>query len=74
MLLLDKYRVMSILSTRTVEGRDIGFVRLALRLTVKNVWDYEELMKRKLTPSEEELIKTKSELRQIKHVAERLLR
>ena len=71
---LAKDRVMPIVAARTVTGYDVGDARQALRLTIKNVWDYPEMLRRKLTPTKDEKAKVKQELVVIRRTAKKISR
>ncbi len=43
--------------------------RSALRLIVKNVWDFEEMMRRGLVPTEQQLQDTLRDIKQIQETA-----
>ena len=64
---------MPIVAARTVTGNDVGDARQALRLTIKNVWDYPEMLRRKLTPTKDEKAKVKQELVVIRRTAKRII-
>ena len=70
---LDKNLVFPILSSRAVTGRDVGAARQALRLTIKNVWDYPEMCRRGLLPTDVEKTKVCQELSVIKSTAKQIL-
>lgn len=63
---------MSTLRSEAVQGRTIGKARQALRLTVKNLWDFEEMMRRGLVPTAEELATTRRESEQIQTTARKI--
>lgn len=52
---LSKDCIIATLKSKAVKGRIIGNARLALRLTVKNVWDFDEMVRRGQLPTEKEL-------------------
>ena len=60
---LAKDDVMSELAN-TPSG-DAGLWRYAIRLVVKNVWDYEEMIRRGIKPSAEQLLRATDELERI---------
>lgn len=66
---LGKETLMPVLRSEVVKGMTIGMARLALRLTVKNFWDYEEMMRRGLTPTAKELDVTRRKIKQIQKIA-----
>ncbi len=41
---LPKEAIIPALKSSVVKGKTIGFARQAIRLIVKNLWDYEEMM------------------------------
>lgn len=53
------------LRARDVTGQKVGLARLALRLTIKCVWDYPEMWRRRLVPSEKENARTLNEIDQM---------
>lgn len=63
---------MHIVKTKTVKGKVIGLARAALRLIVKNVWDFEEMMCRGLKPTAEQLQVTRSEIERIREIARQI--
>ncbi len=69
---LGKEILMSTLRSEAVQGRTIGKARQALRLTVKNLWDFEEMMRRGLVPTAEELATTRRESEQIQTTARKI--
>lgn len=62
---LCKESVMARVRSKAVRGLAIGKARQALRFTVKNVWDFEEMVRRGLEPTTHELQVTRSELKRI---------
>lgn len=66
---LGKETLMAMLRSEAVTGRTIGKARQALRLTVKNLWDYEEMIRRGLVPTAKELDVTRREVKQIQKIA-----
>lgn len=66
---LGKEAIMRIVKTKTVKGKVIGLARAALRLIVKNVWDFEEMMRRGLVPTEQQLYDTLRDIKQIQETA-----
>jgi Uri superfamily endonuclease len=69
---LGKEPIMHIVKTKTVKGKVIGLARAALRLIVKNVWDFEEMMCRGLKPTAEQLQVTRSEIERIREIARQI--
>ena len=69
---LGKHTVLPILAERIVTGKEAGQARLALRLTVKNVWDYPEMIKRKLLPTDKQIKAVDNELKEIRKTAKRI--
>ncbi len=59
---LSKPAIMSTLKSSTVTGKTIGMARSALRLTVKNLWDFEEMMRRGLVGTANERQVTRQKL------------
>ncbi|QDT33941.1 GIY-YIG nuclease family protein [Thalassoglobus polymorphus] len=66
---LGKEAVISILKSSNVQGRTIGMARLALRLIVKNLWDFEEMTHRGLLPTDNELQAVECEVERIQRAA-----
>ena len=60
---------MTTLRSKAVKGRTIGKARQALRFTVKNLWDFEEMMRRGLVPTAKELRVTRCDVKQIQKIA-----
>ncbi len=52
---LRKGAIIPALKSSVLEGKTIGFARHAIWLIVKNPWDYAEMMRRGLVPTEREL-------------------
>jgi len=71
---LGKETIMQTLRSKAVKGKMIGKGRAALRLTVKNVWDFEEMMRRGLEPTAEQLQVTQSEIERIREIASQIER
>ena len=69
---LGKDTVLPVLAERIVTGKEAGQARLALRLTVKNVWDYPEMIKRKLLPTDRQIKAVDNELKEIRKAAKRI--
>ena len=69
---LSKESVLETVRSKAVRGQEIGCGRAALRLIVKNVWDFEEMMRRGLEPTAEELQKTQSEIERIREIAKQI--
>jgi hypothetical protein len=51
-----------VLKGRLVRGKLVGMARLAVRLTIKSVWDYPEMQRRGIAPSGTERTKVRQEL------------
>ena len=66
---ISKKAVFPILASRVVTGKEVGQARLALRLTIKNVWDYPEMQRRKLTPTACQIGEVQRELKVIRSTA-----
>ena len=71
---LGKETIMQTLRSKAVKGKVIGKGRAALRLTVKNLWDFEEMMRRGLEPTAEQLQVTLSEIERIREIASQIER
>ena len=71
---LGKETIMQTLRSKAVKGKVIGKGRAALRLTVKNLWDFEEMMRRGLEPTAEQLQVTLSEIEWIREIASQIER
>ena len=71
---LGKETIMQTLRSKAVKGKMIGKGRAALRLTVKNLWDFEEMMRRGLEPTAEQLQVTLSEIERIREIASQIER
>ena len=71
---LGKETIMQTLRSKAVKGKMIGKGRAALRLTVKNLWDFEEMMRRGLEPTAEQLQVTLSEIEWIREIASQIER
>ena len=69
---LCKERVNTILNSQSVSGEEIGWVRCAQRLTIKNVWDYPEMVRREILPSEEQQEQVQKQLTAIQKAAKRI--
>ncbi len=69
---LRKETIMSTLRSKIVHGRTIGLARQALRLTAKNLWDFEEMMHRDLVPTAKQLGVTRSEAKRIQMIARQI--
>jgi hypothetical protein len=59
---LAKDTVIPVLESREVTGKTVGKGRQALRLTIKNVWDFSEMCRRNLVPTERERSKCMDEI------------
>jgi hypothetical protein len=70
---LRKDRVLPYLQSRVVGGKVTGRARLALRLTIKSVWDYPEICERGILPSEVERRRTIDETAAIIAIADEIL-
>jgi len=62
---LSREKVWPVLKSRDIKGEVVGKFRLALALTIKCVWDYPEMCKRKLWPSKIEKEKALTEIETI---------
>jgi hypothetical protein len=71
---LGKENIMQTLRSKAVNGKVIGKGRAALRLIVKNLWDFEEMMRRGLEPTAEQLQVTLSEIEWIREIASQIER
>lgn len=72
---LSKESIVATLKAKNVTGTIIGKARLALRLTVKNLWDFEEMVRRGLLPTttERQTVETQIQrIRSITHQIERI--
>lgn len=69
---LGKEAVISILRSSNVNGRTIGMARLAFRLIVKNLWDFEEMTHRRLLPTDNELQAVECEVERIQRAARKI--
>lgn len=69
---LGKETIIQVVKTKTVKGKVIGLARAALRFIVKNVWDFEEMMRRGLEPTAEQLEKTRSEIGWIREITSKI--
>ena len=69
---LGKEAVISIVKSSNVKGRTIGMARLALRLIVKNLWDFEEMTHRGLLPTDNELQSVECEVERIQRAAHQI--
>lgn len=69
-----KEAIRRIVNTKTVKGEVIGKGRATLRLIVKNVGDFREMMRRGLHPTEKQLWKTWSEIEWIREIARQIER
>lgn len=67
-----KKTIMSMLRSKAVTGGTIGLARLALRFTVKNLWNYEEMIRRGLVPTEKELQEILGEVKEIHDVTRKI--
>lgn len=70
---LRKERVLPSILERAVSGKVTGRARLALRLTIKSVWDYPEMCERGILPSEVERRRTIDETAAIIAIADEIL-
>jgi len=71
---LSKASVIATLKSKTIKGTVIGKARLALRLTVKNVWDFDEMVRRGLLPTEQDLQTVKTQIHLIRSTVLRIER
>ncbi len=71
---LSKESVLARVRSKAVRGPAVGWGRAALRLTVKNVWDFEEMMRRGLEPTAQELQVTRNEIEWIREIASQIER
>eukprot|EP00456_Euglypha_rotunda_P042301 TRINITY_DN32_c12_g1_i3.p1 TRINITY_DN32_c12_g1~~TRINITY_DN32_c12_g1_i3.p1 ORF type:complete len:450 (-),score=53.15 TRINITY_DN32_c12_g1_i3:827-2176(-) len=71
---LSKESVLARVRSKAVRGRAVGWGRAALRLTVKNVWDFEEMMRRGLGPTASQLQNARSEIERIREIASQIER
>jgi Uri superfamily endonuclease len=71
---LSKESVLARVRSKAVRGRAVGWGRAALRLTVKNVWDFEEMMRRGLGPTASQLQIARSEIEWIREIASQIER
>lgn len=71
---LSKKSVLARVRSKAVRGRAVGWGRAALRLTVKNVWDFEEMMRRGLGPTASQLQIARSEIEWIREIASQIER
>ena len=62
---LTREHVQPILSRRSVRGMIVGGARLALKLTIKNVWDFPEMQLRGILADQEQCEQTLQELAMI---------
>jgi hypothetical protein len=67
---LTKEAVWPTLRSKSLKGRLVGYSRGALRLVIKNVWDYPEMMRRGLMPTVEEQAVVLREVEQIRSLTE----
>ena len=67
---LSKEFVWPIFTCRKVRGGVVGKARLALRLTIKSVWDFPEMQLRGILPAHREREKTNKELAAIVEIAD----
>lgn len=70
---LSKEYVWPILTCRKVRGEVVGKARLALRLTIKSVWDHPEMKCREIVPTKVERAQTREELTRIVAIANQIL-
>lgn len=70
---LRKAQLWPILMSRKVRGTVVGKARLALRLTVKSVWDYPEMQQRYICPSQKQRETVIEEIEQIREIARAIL-
>ncbi|MHC2068127.1 GIY-YIG nuclease family protein [Bremerella sp. T1] len=66
---LRKEVVMPVLRERSAKGTVVGLGRLALRLTVKNVWDHQEMVHRDILPTEDQRKRVRQEVQLIVEAA-----
>lgn len=71
---LSKESVLARVRSKAVRGRAVGWGRAALRLTVKNLWDFEEMMRRGLGPTASQLQIARSEIERIREIASQIER
>ena len=71
---LSRDATWQLLMDREVKGKTIGMARLALRMTIKNVWDYPEMQRRGILSSKDQQDKTIKECGLIISAAEKCLR
>ena len=70
---LCRERVQPILDCRDVRGQEVGRARAALKLTIKSVWDYPEMQRRRMSAKPSELARTRKELATIIGTAKAIL-
>ena len=70
---LSREHVQPILSRRDVRGMIVGRARLALKLTIKNVWDLPEMLRRGITADDDQLRQTLQELGRIIEAADAVI-
>lgn len=58
---------------RHIQREVVGLARQAVRLIIKNVWDFPEMQRRKIRPTDDEREKTTSELDLIIASSKRIL-
>lgn len=71
---LSKESIVATLKTKTVTGTTIGKARLALRLTVKNLWDFEEMVRRGLLPTTTERLTVETQIQRIRSITHQIER
>jgi hypothetical protein len=71
---LSKDSVLARVRSKAVRGRAVGKGRGALRLIVKNVWDFEEMMRRGLEPTAEQFQVTRSDIERIREITSQIER
>jgi Uri superfamily endonuclease len=69
---LSKESIVATLKAKNVTGKIIGKARLALRLTVKNLWDFEEMVRRGLLPTTAERQIVETQIQRIRSIAMRV--
>lgn len=66
---LSRDKVQPLLDRRIVRGKTVGLARAALKLTIKNLWDFPELQRRGIDARPDESRKAIQELRDIIKIA-----
>lgn len=70
---LSREHVQPILSRRDVRGMIVGRARLALKLTIKNVWDFPEMLRRGISADDDQRRQTLQELGRIIEAADAVI-